>query len=60
VLSSLTGWAGNVLLNLDKQYHNEVFTIFYNTEVVPNFSYNPAKVLRVVLRGKVADLGVGG
>lgn len=60
VVSGRTSRAGNVLLNLDKQYPNEVFTIFIKKEDLPNFNYDPAKALkglRVVVRGKVADLG---
>ncbi|MCU0376011.1 MAG: DNA/RNA non-specific endonuclease [Chitinophagaceae bacterium] len=60
VVSARTSRAGNVLLNLDKQYPNEVFTIFIKKEDLPNFNFDPVKALkgrRVVVRGKVADLG---
>ena len=33
--------AGNVLLNLDKQYPNEIFTVFIKKEDLVNFGYDP-------------------
>ncbi len=33
--------AGNVLLNLDKQYPNEIFTVFVKKEDLVNFGYDP-------------------
>lgn len=51
---------GNVLLNLDRAYPNQVFTVFVKKEHLPNFSYDPVeewngRYIRVT--GKVAALG---
>lgn len=51
---------GNALLNLDKQYPNQVFTVFVRKEDLSNFSYDPVeewsgRYIRV--SGKVANLG---
>ena len=51
---------GNILLNLDQQYPNELFTIFINKEQLVNFSYDPLtnwKDKYIVVRGKVNNLG---
>ncbi|MFC4263106.1 DNA/RNA non-specific endonuclease [Ferruginibacter yonginensis] len=52
--------AGNILINLDKQFPNQVFTIFIKKDNIPNFSYNPTDVLKgkiICAKGKVIDLG---
>ncbi|TAD85598.1 MAG: DNA/RNA non-specific endonuclease [Bacteroidetes bacterium] len=52
--------AGNVLLNIDKQYPNELLSVFIKKEDIPNFGYDilPAlKGKRVAIWGKVAELG---
>ena len=52
--------AGNVLINLDKPFPNQVFTIFIKKEDIINFSYNPVEMLKgkvICVKGKVIDLG---
>ncbi len=41
VVSARRSRKGNVLLNLDKQFPNQVFTVFIRKEHVINFSYDP-------------------
>jgi endonuclease G len=60
VVSGRTSRAGNVLLNLDKQYPNEIFTVFIKKEDLINFEYDPLEFLdgkRIAVTGKIADLG---
>ncbi len=60
VVSARVSRAGNVLLNLDKQYPNEIFTIFIRKEDLLNFEYDPVEFLdgkRIAVTGKIADLG---
>jgi endonuclease G len=52
--------AGNVLINLDKQFPNQVFTVFIKKEHIPNFSYKPDEALKgkvICVKGKVMDQG---
>ena len=52
--------AGNVLINLDKQFPNQVFTVFIKKEHIPNFSYKPEEALKgkvICVKGKVMDQG---
>ena len=52
--------AGNVLLNLDKQYPNDLFSVFIKKEDLPNFGYDVLPALkgkRIAVSGKVAELG---
>ena len=52
--------ACNVLLNLDKQYPNEIFSVFLKKEGLVNFGYDPIGFLkgkRIADTGKVGDLG---
>jgi len=52
--------AGNILLNLDKQFPNQIFTVFIKKEDIPNFSYKPEELLKgkiICVKGKVIDLG---
>jgi len=52
--------ACNVLLNLDKQYLNEIFSVFIKKEDLVNFGYDPVSFLkgkRIVVTCKVGDLG---
>ena len=52
--------AGNILLNLDKQFPKQIFTVFIRKENIPNFSYNPEKELigKVILvTGRIVGLG---
>lgn len=51
--------AGNILLNLDKQFPNQVFTVFIKKEDIPNFTGNPVETLkgkRICVQGKVNSL----
>jgi endonuclease G len=60
VVSGRVSRAGNVLLNLDKQYPNEIFTVFIKKEDLVNFGYDPVAFLkgkRIAVSGKVSDLG---
>ncbi|HHG83664.1 MAG TPA: DNA/RNA non-specific endonuclease [Bacteroidetes bacterium] len=60
VVGARTSRAGNVLLNLDKQYPNQVFTVFIRKENLSNFSYDPEKEWKgkaIAVTGKVANLG---
>ena len=52
--------AGNVLINLDKQFPNQVFTIFVKKEHIINFNYNLVEVLKnkvICGKGKVINQG---
>lgn len=60
VVSARTSRNGNVLINLDQRYPNELFTVFINKEQLVNFSYNPLENWKdkyLVVRGKVSNLG---
>ncbi len=51
--------AGNILLNLDRQFPNQVFTVFIKKEFIPNFGYDPETTLKgkiICAKGQVADL----
>ncbi len=52
--------ARNVLLNLDKQYPNEIFSVFIKKEDLVNFGNDPVSFLkrkRIAVTCKVGDLG---
>ena len=52
--------AGNVLINLDKAFPDQVFTVFIKKENIINFSYKPEAYLNgkvVFVKGKVIDQG---
>jgi endonuclease G len=60
VVSGRTSRAGNVLLNLDKQYPNEIFTVFIRKDDLPNFAYDIIPYLkgkRIAVTGKLSELG---
>lgn len=60
VVSARASRNGNILLNLDQHYPNELFTVFINKEQLVNFSYNPLENWKdkyLVVRGKVSNLG---
>lgn len=60
VVSARASRNGNILLNLDQKYPNELFTVFINKEQLVNFSYNPLENWKdkyIVVRGKVSNLG---
>lgn len=51
---------GNILLNLDKQYPDQIFTVFIKEEDIPNFTLDPEEVWtgkKVAITGKVINLG---
>ena len=51
---------GNVLINLDKQFPNQVFTVFVKKENLLNFNYDVVEVLKnkiVCVKGKVINQG---
>lgn len=52
--------AGNVLINLDKQFPNQVFTVFVKKEDIVNFNYDLTQVLKnkvICVKGKVMNQG---
>lgn len=52
--------AGNMLINLDKQFPNQVFTVFIKKEDILNFNYDLAEVLKnkvICVKGKVLNQG---
>lgn len=52
--------AGNVLINLDKQFPNQVFTVFIKKEDIVNFNYDLTEVLKnkvICVKGKVINQG---
>lgn len=60
VVSARKSRKGNVLINLDKQFPNQIFTIFIRKEHIVNFSYDPVtqwKGKTIVVNGKVSKLG---
>ena len=59
VVGSRRSRAGNILLNFDRQFPNQVFTVFIKKEFIPNFSYDPEHVLKgtvICAKGRVIDL----
>ena len=51
---------GNILLNLDKQYPNQIFTVFIRKEDISNFPYDPVEALKgklLYVSGSVAKMG---
>ena len=51
--------AGNILLNLDRQFPNQVFTVFIRKEFIPNFSYDPVEYLKgktICVKARVVGL----
>ncbi len=59
-VSSRTSRNGNILINLDKQFPNQIFTVFIRKENIPNFSYDPENFLKnkiLEIKGKVVNLG---
>lgn len=60
VVSARTSSKGNILMNLDKKYPNQIFTVFIRKENIPNFSYNPEEELvgsKICVKGNVINLG---
>lgn len=60
VVGARVSRAGNILLNLDRQFPKQIFTVFIRKENIPNFSYTPDKDLLgkvIVVKGRVVGLG---
>ena len=58
VVSARASRKGNILINLDQHYPNQLFTIFIKKENIINFSYNPEKELigkQICVRGNVSS-----
>lgn len=58
VVSSKLSSKGNIFLNLDKKFPNQVFTVTIFKDNVINFSYSPDQFLEgkvICVKGKVAD-----
>lgn len=50
--------SGNAWINLDKQFPNQIFSVFIRKEDLPNFTYNPDEYLlnkKVCFTGKVEN-----
>lgn len=59
VVSGRVSKSGNILLNLDKQFPNQVFTVFIKKENIPNFSYDILDHLKgkgVLVTGKISGM----
>ncbi len=59
-VSARTSRNGNILINLDKQFPNQIFTVFIRKEHIPNFSYDPEAFLKnkiLEVKGVVISLG---
>ena len=60
VVSTRYSRKGNVLINLDKQYPNQIFTIFIRKEDIVNFPYDPEKELKgklLYVTGEIEKMG---
>lgn len=60
VVGTRTSRKGNILLNLDKRFPNQVFTVFIKKENIANFSYDPEKELdgkKIMVTGIINNLG---
>lgn len=60
VVSARISRSGNILLNLDRQFPKQVFTVFIKKEHIINFNYKPEVLLNgkiICVKGKVIDLG---
>ncbi|MFZ1530346.1 MAG: DNA/RNA non-specific endonuclease [Ferruginibacter sp.] len=59
VVSARISRSGNILLNLDKQFPKQIFTVFIKKEHIINFNYKPELLLKgkiICVKGKVIDL----
>ncbi len=60
VVSARKSRKGNALINLDRKYPNQIFTIFIKKEDLVNFPYDPVTYFdgkEIVVKGKVAKMG---
>ncbi len=60
VVSTRYSQKGNILINLDKQYPNQIFTVFIRKDDIANFSYDPEKELKgklLYVTGEIEKMG---
>lgn len=60
VVSARASRKGNILINLDQQYPNQLFTIFIRKENIIHFPYNPETTLvgqQICVKGTVSKFG---
>lgn len=60
VVGTRTSRSGNVWINLDRQYPNQVFSVYIKKEHLVNFSYDPEEALKgqvLCIKGRVMDFG---
>ncbi len=60
VVGARVSKAGNLIINLDKQFPNQIMSVFIKKEDLANFSYNGEKFLKdkvIAFKGKVISLG---
>jgi len=60
VVSTRYSQKGNILINLDKQYPNQVFTVFIRKDDIANFPYDPEADLKgklLYVSGQIAKMG---
>ena len=59
VVSTRVSRKGNIIMNLDQQYPNEIFSLFIRKEDLVNFPYDPIATWKnkmVVVKGKILNL----
>ena len=60
VVSTRKSRKGNLLINLDKKFPNQIFTIFIRKEHIVNFSYDPLDFFKgkaIVVKGEINKMG---
>jgi len=60
VVSAKKTSKGNIMINLDKQFPNQIFTIFIKKENIVNFTYDPVHFFQdkvIIAKGKISSLG---
>lgn len=60
VVSTRKSQKGNILINIDKQFPNQIFTIFIRKEHIANFPYDPEEYLKgktIVVKGQINKMG---
>jgi endonuclease G len=58
VVSTRYSRSGNLWLNIDKKFPNQIFSVFIRKKDLPNFSFDPQAVLankKICIRGKVEN-----
>lgn len=59
VVSTRTSRSGNILMNLDKPFPDQIFTVFIRKKHIVNFSTDPEQAWinrEVCVRGKVVNM----